>query len=91
MHNVICKLRFICDKMRTRSQEMAFQILLRSCSKEVGEDQCICDLGERGVCAIKHVFLQVSVSHERVVVTMEEFSAFLDVRRCKNWACKISS
>ena len=55
-----CELYFIWGKMKTLAQETAFQIALRNCSKEVGAGwgvlQCICDFGEGGVHAIKHIF-----------------------------------
>ena len=50
--------------MKTIALETAFQIALRKCCRGRGEGQYICNSGERGVHAIKHVFLQVSVSHE---------------------------
>ena len=42
--------------MRTIARETAFQIALRNCSKEVGGALDICDFGEGGVRAIKHIF-----------------------------------
>ena len=44
---------FIWDKMRTVVQETASQIALRNYSKD---GQYICDFGEVGVHAIKHIF-----------------------------------
>ena len=51
-----CGLSFIWGKMRTAPREIAFQIALRNCSKEAGEGQYICDFGEGGVHAMKHIF-----------------------------------
>ena len=42
--------------MKTITQKITFQIALRNCSKEVGEDHYICNFGEGGVHAIKHTF-----------------------------------
>ena len=43
--------------MRTIAQGTAFQVALRNYSKEVaGRGQYICDFGEGGVPAIKHIF-----------------------------------
>ena len=56
-----------------------------------GECQYIWNSGEGEVHAIKHFFfffLQVSASQEE---QMSPWSAFLDMRRYKNWAHKISS
>ena len=57
MHNIeSCELSFISDKMKTIAQETALQIALRNCSKEVeGRSVYICDFGERGIRAIKHI------------------------------------
>ena len=42
--------------MRTAAQETAFQIALKICSKEVGEEgQYICDFGGGGMHAIERV------------------------------------
>ena len=55
-----CELHFIWGKMKTLAQETAFQIALRNCSKEVGVGwdvlQYMCDFGEGGIHAIKHIF-----------------------------------
>ena len=53
----------------------------------------MCDSGEeRGICNQAHVFAHVLfASHKGADITMKEFSAFLDMRRCKNRAPKISS
>ena len=83
--------------MRTIAQEAAFQGALRHCSKELGGSQNICDLGKGEVHAIKH-FAEGCCSCPKdcccspgADVTMNEFSAFLDTRRCKDWAYKIFS
>ena len=61
-----------------------------------GKGQYICDFGKGGVHASKHVFcrkfLLVSRSFcqsQEIIITMKDFSAFLDMRRYKNWADKI--
>ena len=85
--------------MRTTVRETAAGIALRNCSKEVvGEGQSMCDFGERGICAINHIFFQkVSCSLMKPLLVMrnscllKDFSAFLDVGRYKNWAHKIVS
>ena len=52
----------------------------------------MCDFGKGRIYAIKNIlFLQnVSASQEKVV-TMKDFSAFLDSSTYKNWAYKIGS
>ena len=92
--NVRVESCFIWGKMRTAALEMAPRIALRNCSK----GQYIYHFGARGMHAIKHLFFQkVSTSlvklllSGRTVVTMKEFSAFLDMGRYKNWTHKISS
>ena len=54
--------------MRNAAREKAFQIALRNCSREVGGkvSQYICDFGEGGMHAIKHIFFlqKVSASHD---------------------------
>ena len=64
-----CELHFIWSKMKTLAQETAFQIALRSRSKETragwGVVQYMCDFGEGGIHAIKHIFQRkVSASHQ---------------------------
>ena len=53
-----------------------------------GKGDCICDFGEKGIYAIKHIsFQKVSTSPVKllvswgIVITMKDFSAFLDKRR----------
>ena len=77
--------------MRTIAREAAFQITLRNCPRGRG------DVGV-SVILVKGEFMQSSVYFCRrfllvtgADVTMKEFSAFLDVRRCMNWAYKIGS
>ena len=87
--------------MRTAAQETAPQIALRNCFKETGGrgGQYICDFGKGGVHAIKHVYFlesfcwshEASASHEKQLSTMKDLSAFLEMRRYKNWAHKIIS
>ena len=70
--------------MRTAAWDRTPQIALRNCSKEVGQglgrggSQYICDLDEKGICAIKHIFFQkVSMSLMKPSLVMKDFSAFL--------------
>ena len=52
----------------------------------------MCDFGEeKGICNQAHVFAEGFASHKGADITMKEFSVFLDMRRCKNCAPKISS
>ena len=60
--------------MKTAAWETAPQIALRNFFKEAGKKvQHICDVGEGGICAIKHIFFQkvsaslvkFSTSHEK--------------------------
>ena len=44
-----------------------------------------------GICNQARVFAEDFASHEGTGITMKEFSAFLDMRRCKNCAPKICS
>ena len=60
--------------MKTLAQETAFQIALRNYSKD---DQYICDFGEAGVHAIKHIFFAEGFySSQGTVITMKDFNAF---------------
>ena len=58
-----------------------------------GEGHYICDFGGRGEHAIKHIFLQkVSAGHvDLLVITMKDFSTFLEVGKYKNWDHKMGS
>ena len=81
-----CELGFTWGKMKTAAWETTPQIALKNCSKEVG--------GERQY-SFSRSFLLVSwnfllVTRKRVI-TMKDFSAFLDMKRYKNWAHKIGS
>ena len=60
------------------------------------EGPYICDFGEggRGTCNWAHFILFFSECFcwfQGAVITMKNFSAFLDMRRCKSWAHRISS
>ena len=79
--------------MRTAASETVPQITLRNCSKEVGGGgQYICDFGERGIHVIEHIcFAEGFDKSGGVGITMKDFSAFLDMRRCTNRAHTISS
>ena len=63
-----------------------------------GKGQYVCDFGKGGVHALRHVFFGRKLllvlwsfcwSWETITI-MKDFSAFLGVRRYKNWAYKIS-
>ena len=62
--------------------------------------QCICDSGKGGVHLQSSTYFfvenfcwswETSSSHKKQLLHMKDFSAFLDMRRYKNWAHKISS
>ena len=79
-------------KMRTIAWETAFQITLRNCPKEVGGMLVYLWFWWRGsLCNQACIFAEGFCSSRGADVTMKEFSAFLDTRRCTNWAYKISS
>ena len=97
---------FIARQMRTAAWKTAPQVALRNCSKEAGgEGQYICDFGKRGVDVFKHahthtythahiyilLFFWSLCWSQETVITMKNVSAFLDMRRYKNEAQKISS
>ena len=90
-----CKWSLIWDKMRTIAQETAFQIALRNCSKEVGgKVSVIYDWEVKwrgGMCNQAHFFGSGLLLAWGADVTSNNFSAFLGVGRCKNWAYKIFS
>ena len=44
-------------KVRTVAKEIAFQTVLRKCSKEVVGRSQYTDFGEGGIRAVKHIFL----------------------------------
>ena len=70
MHNVrdVSEV-FIWRKMRTAAQETAPQIALRNSSKEArGKIQYICDFGEGGMHATKHIFFQKLSTSEALLV-----------------------
>ena len=85
------ELSFIWGKMRTAAWEIAPQIALRNCAKEVVGKVSICDFGEGGVQTIKHLsYKRFSASHEELM-SHKGISAFLYIRRCKDWGHGISS
>ena len=53
------------------------------------ESQYIRDFSEEGLHAIRHIFFAEGFCE--LWVTMKDFSAFLGMRNCKNWAHKIGS
>ena len=88
--------------MRTAAWETAPHKALRNCSKEAGGRSgytwFYVIFGEGKIHAIKHIFFQeISTSLVKPLlvmsksVTLKDFNAFLDRRRYKNWAHKISS
>ena len=78
--------------MRTIAREIVSHIGLRNCSKYGGREtggegrnQYICDFGEGGVHAIKHIFFcKRSLLSLGAIITLKEFSALLDRRKYKN-------
>ena len=79
--------------MRTAAWETAFQIALRNCSKEVvGKDSIYVILvkGEY-MQSSTYFFAKVFCWSKGAVFTIKDFSAFLDIRRYKNWAYNIAS
>ena len=79
--------------MRTIARATAFQIVLRNCSKEVGGRSVLYMILVKRVRAVKHTFWQklAASQSQGADVTLHDCSAFLDMRRCKNWAHKIFS
>ena len=73
MHNVrVVNDVFIWCKMRTAARETAPQITLRNSSKEArGKIQYICDFGEGGMHATKHIFFQ-KLSTSEAFASQEE-------------------
>ena len=87
-----CKLSFIWGKMKTAAWETAPQIALRNCSKETGGRSVYMWFWWRGdTCNQAHIFPEGFCWSQGTVITMKNFSAFLDMGRYKNWAHKISS
>ena len=77
--------------MRTIAWEIAAQIALRNCSEEVGVESVFMWFWWRGnacnqACIFCRFLRVMRNSHHH-----KDFSAFLDRRRYKNWAHKISS
>ena len=88
-----CALSFIWGKMRTAAQETAFQIAPRNCSKEVGGKVSIYVILVKGeyMQSSTYFFAEGFCQSQGTVVTMKDFSIFLDMRRYKNWAHKIGT
>ena len=78
--------------MRTAVQETAPHTALRNCSKEVERWKVnTCDFGEEEVHAINLLpYKRFSASHKELMPPWR-CSAFLDMKRGKDWAHKISS
>ena len=71
--------------MRTVAWEAAFQIALNYCSGEVGGNVSLYVIWVQGeVHAAMHAFYRRLLLVTRADVTMKDFSAFPDMRRCKN-------
>ena len=74
--------------MRTAAWETAPQIALRLLQRGSGGRFLV--KGEFN--AVKHLlYKRFSASHGGTDVIMKGFSAFLDMRRCKNWDHEVSS
>ena len=87
-----CELTFIGGKMRTIAQETAPQIALRNCSKEVeGKVRIYVILWKGVVHVINPIFFAVFCLSWGAVITMKDFSAFLDTKIYKNWTHKVGS
>ena len=66
--------------MRAIAQEKAFQVARRNCSRAVGGKVSICDFGEGGVHAIKHMFFAEGFCKSHgAIITMKDLGAFLDI------------
>ena len=61
----------------------------------MGDSRYTCGFGEGEVHSTRQKFLtdlqKFSASHKQLMSLMKGFSAFLETRRCKDWAQKISS
>lgn len=77
------QVNFIWGKMRTIARGPAFQIVLRNCSRGSGGRS-------ESVHSIKHK-QKLSASHKEQSSFQKEFSAFLNMRRHKNWVHKTGS
>ena len=81
--------------MRTTAWETAPQIALRNCSKKAGQGgQHVHGFDEGAVCSQSRYFFFFAEGFcysWGAIITMKDFSAFLDIRRYKNWVCKIGS
>ena len=88
------QVKFYLGKMRTIAWESAFQIALRNCSKEAGGKISIYMFlvkGEYAQSSTTLFFVHVFLLVVRTVNTLKDFSAFLDMRRYKNWTHKMDS
>jgi len=75
--------------MRTRARETASQVGPRNCSKEIrGEVSIYVVLVWRGrggdMCSQVHILAEGCCPSPGACVAVNDFSAFLDMRRCKN-------
>ena len=93
-----CEFSFIWGQMRTAAQEPAPQTALEKLWRGRGKVSVHLILVKGGYMLSSIYFFQMvsaslmrlSATHKKVT-TMKDFSAFLVVRRYKNWAHKISS
>ena len=78
--------------MRTIAQETAFQIVLRNCVQAVeGKVSVIHGFIKGGTCSQARVLAEACCCSQGTDVIIDDFSVFLDMERCKNWAHKIFS
>ena len=78
--------------MRTASRETAPQIALRNCSKEEVAEGQYTRFGEGEFqCSHALTLRKVFCQSPGADVTMMGFSAFLDMKRCKDWDHEITS
>ena len=87
-----CELSFIWGKMWTIAWETVPQLAPRNCSKEVERKVSI------HVVLVRRQYMQSSTFFwewfylsRGAVITVKDFSAFIDTRRYKTWAHKIGS
>ena len=77
--------------MRTIARETALQFLEKLLQRGGGKVSVTYDFGEVGTCSQAHMLAEAVCQSCGADVTVNDFSAFLDMRRGKNWAHKIFS
>ena len=82
-----CELSFLSGKgKRTITQETASQKALRNCSEEVGEKVSIMyDFSEGDTWSQPPILAEACCRSREADVCMNDFNAFLDMRRCKKF------